>query len=171
MRAWGGRAPRLARVLQNRPKHPPPPQTAVRPRADWRTTTPTNGFEQELWLSTLRKNVNCAPPANAPTKGCGWIFARLVALRSSLYKNRGSLWLIFYEDGTENFRENLYFSASLIFRPYVFLSPSPHPKCSLFWKLSLKKSISSGREIPDYRKMDTEKRFRETSPRMVSGMT
>jgi len=42
---------------------------------------------------------------------------------------------------TENFRENLYFSGPLIFRPYVFLSPSPHPKCSLFWKLNLKKAF------------------------------
>ena len=64
----------------------------------------------------------------------------------------------------------LYFSDTPMFRPVVFQSPSPLPKNSLFSEINLKKSKKQGRKIPDYRKMDTEKRPENESLQMVSLM-
>lgn len=57
--AGGGGAPRLARVLQNHPNTPPSPQTAVRLRADLRTISLSNGFEQGLYFQ-------CTPARQTP---------------------------------------------------------------------------------------------------------
>jgi len=56
-RAWGGGAERVARVLQKRPKQPAPPQTAVRPRADWPAISPFDGYKQGLYFQ-------CSPHGN-----------------------------------------------------------------------------------------------------------
>ena len=51
-RAAKGRSGIEARSLQNRPKRPPPPQTAVRTRADWQTITPQADLSKGLYFQS-----------------------------------------------------------------------------------------------------------------------
>ena len=62
----------------------------------------------------------------------------------------------------------LYFPGSLIFRPDDFCLQVLTRNVLRLGKSASKKSISSGREIPVCRKMNTEKRLRKGSLQMVS---
>ena len=69
---------------------------------------------------------------------------------------------------TENFREDLYFSGPPISRPYVFFVSKSSPKMFSVLETQTQKKHFVRSEIPDNRKMDTEKRLRKVSLQMVS---